>query len=1032
MATDLEEEKLDTAQEGGDSISQAGKSKPAVLIVGGDGKFIFGKFVQVLSISVDGKDPGKADSFNVITGSRVRIYGKGFGLFDSVRVRTEDRRTAVIEEVFVLEKELSFAIPSSFKKIFKADENLWLELFNNQEPNIKARLSRNLIYDSNAQEEKDIKENSKKEEAFKNSSSGRNVQANASGIGRLAENVVTDFSKGITGQFNGTKPKQTAEKASVSANKAKLDASGQNFQASSKLTAKQINDLEQDFEVNEATAVVGGNLEQVEENQFRASENATVSSAVSGPGTEEFLVTKPGLEANVNQVSELVNSNASLEQDVSVSGTAKAGASPSISTQTSVKSQSVINSAEENLGSVNTQVQGSAQTESSENINFQNQAAAGQDIQANASVSKPFVSQAEESEIAEQETLENKIKNSASAEIDSSQNASIEAKADNQVSKKNEAAVLEKSPKAVDAKFDAKQKTKQDAQLSQTDSENITSAAVPEKNKLQQPDKNITAGQTDKDKEVLQQPEKLDGRKNIQGVERAGLDSISAKPLAVNSSNSLGTEDQKLTAKNNPKLNLNPQVPENEIKQQAVAEPLDSKFKDIKNRLDANDAALKNAKNQKPVLNELNRPKDRQQESGAIQKPKNLGLNNFPEKTSANSSTKSLKTNPQTESKTSSEDGENKQDVLNKSGENILDQNAEPDESSDDSNNDQQEEGSLLDRFVPPVVKQVKRIADKKSDLAKKGLGQASAKVWNYGFAISAATFFSGFDFFVGALIMDAYWIFGHRRDPKLFPLSPWQKMVTIAANLMPFIYALLLLLLILLAGCNSGEVTKRIFISMTGGSVSETASGGGICEYLDIGNIKSFVSNQVEPISPGGLLSTGSWVSAINTSVQKFPNVPGCMLRVVIQKESAGQADVVGCDCAYNGQPQYCPNGKQSNKYFEGFPFDWDHCSYGIGLTQWTIFQKRYAQIPNDFRRWQSLNFPSRTPFGTSFYGVNDFLNPQTSLDLTAEKFSRDLKNKPGDIAGAFAAYVGASSSQAKFVSERMALYNMCINNAQ
>jgi hypothetical protein len=1028
MATDLEEEKLDTAQESGGSVSQAGKSKPAVLIVGGDGKSLFGKFVQVLSISVDGKDPGKADSFNVITGSRVRIYGNGFGLFDSVRVRTEDRKTAVIEEVFVVEKELNFVIPSSFKKIFKTDENLWLELFNNQEPNIKVKLSRNLVYDSKAQEEKDIKENSKKDEASKNSSSGRNTQAGPIGIGKFAENVVLDVSKGVSGQFNSSKSQTANPKASLATNKAKVSSSGQRFQASSNLTAKQLNDLEQDFEVNQETNIAGANLEQVEKNQFNVSQNTTVSSILSGPGTEEFLVTKPGLAVNVNEVSESVSSNASLEQDVSVSGTVKPDVSPSISTQTSVKSQSVINSAEEDTGSVNTQVQAGVQAESSENIHFQNQATAGQDISVAGSVSKPVVSQSGESEIAKQETAESKTKNPALAEIDSLQNASIEANVGNQVSNKNEPAILGETSKPIAGKLDEKQKSKQD----QKDSKSIASEGASKKNKSKQPSENISAQQTEKDKEVLQQPEKLEERKNIQGVERAGLDSISVKPSVVNSTASLGTDDKKSIAQNNPKLNLNPQVAENETKQQVVAEPLDSKFKDIKNRLNANDAVLKNAKKQRPVLNELNRPKDRPQESGAIQKPKNLGLNNFPEKTLANSSTKSSKINSDTGSKTSSEDGENKQDVLNKSGENILDQNVEPDESNKDLNNDQQEEGLLLDRFVPPVVKQVKRIADKKSDLAKKGLGQASAKVWNYGFAISAATFFSGFDFFVGALIMDAYWIFGHRRDPKLFPLSPWQKMVTIAANLLPFIYALLLLLLILLAGCNSGEITKRIFISMSGGSVSETASGGGICEYLDIGNIKSFVSNQVEPIAPGGLLSTGSWVSAINASVQKFPDVPGCMLRVVIQKESAGQPDVIGCDCAYNGQPQYCPNGKQSNKYFEGFPFDWDHCSYGIGLTQWTIFQKRYAQSPNDFRRWQSLNFPSRTPFGTNFYGVNDFLNPQTSLDLTAEKFSRDLKNKPGDIAGAFAAYVGASSSQAKFVSERMALYNMCINSSQ
>lgn len=211
----------------------------------------------------------------------------------------------------------------------------------------------------------------------------------------------------------------------------------------------------------------------------------------------------------------------------------------------------------------------------------------------------------------------------------------------------------------------------------------------------------------------------------------------------------------------------------------------------------------------------------------------------------------------------------------------------------------------------------------------------------------------------------------------------------------------------------------------------------GDMCKALDESAITRWVtaplnstqtSTGFQPSNnvPGDLNSTAQWTNQINATAEKF-GIDACILRVVVQKESGGRADIIGCDCAYNGKPQFCPNGRQSMSYTPSYPFNWDQCSYGVGLTQWTIFQKRFASIPTDFRRWRDINTPSRTPFGTQFYTVDDFLNPQTSLDLTAQAFSKYLGSNGGSVQAAFGSYAGASASQAKFVAERMALYNLC-----
>ncbi|MBI3232297.1 MAG: hypothetical protein HYZ51_04430, partial [Candidatus Doudnabacteria bacterium] len=102
---------------------------------------------------------------------------------------------------------------------------------------------------------------------------------------------------------------------------------------------------------------------------------------------------------------------------------------------------------------------------------------------------------------------------------------------------------------------------------------------------------------------------------------------------------------------------------------------------------------------------------------------------------------------------------------------------------------------------------------------------------------------------------------------------------------------------------------------------------------------------------------------------------------------------------------------------------FNWTSCSYGIGLTQWTI----YPFGGSGYQAWRDPQTPSRNILG-QWYTVNDLLDPQTSLGLTAQSFSQNLARANGDVAAAFAAFVGQSSRTGQLVNDRMALYNLCV----
>ncbi len=200
------------------------------------------------------------------------------------------------------------------------------------------------------------------------------------------------------------------------------------------------------------------------------------------------------------------------------------------------------------------------------------------------------------------------------------------------------------------------------------------------------------------------------------------------------------------------------------------------------------------------------------------------------------------------------------------------------------------------------------------------------------------------------------------------------------------------------------------------------------VCEIVEkstlgqsMNNLRSSGSFSGSYNVPGGLTSTAQWTDQINSSAQKW-NIDACILRVVVQKESSGKEQVIGCDCAANGHPEYCPDKRKN--YSSDYQFNWAQCSYGIGLTQWTIYPKGGS----GYKAWQDINTPSRNLYST-WYGVTDFLDGKTSLDLTAKAFSANLAKANGDVASAFGTYVGSSNVQSQLVADRMALYNMCKN---
>jgi hypothetical protein len=304
-------------------------------------------------------------------------------------------------------------------------------------------------------------------------------------------------------------------------------------------------------------------------------------------------------------------------------------------------------------------------------------------------------------------------------------------------------------------------------------------------------------------------------------------------------------------------------------------------------------------------------------------------------------------------------------------------------------------------------------------------LGKVSKRLWWTGFTEAWASFWTVVGMVPGIFMMLVYWIGLNRREPKPFPMSFSMKAATVFTAFFPILEIIFVLFLIAYAGCNYPLESVKLLGSRA--SILGAAGFSQECDQMNnaLESIQIYTTGTAPAPSPGGVLSTGAWTSQINAAVSRYPAVDACILRVIVQKESGGQEKIIGCDCAANGRPNLCPNGARGT-YTPDYKFNWDSCSYGIGLVQWTIYPRSSSQSWN---RWVNPLTPSRNLFGDQFYTVDDFLDGQKSLDLAARYMNNLLNETNGDVRLMFRRYMGGGAPEA-WVNERMTLYSMCKAN--
>lgn len=202
-----------------------------------------------------------------------------------------------------------------------------------------------------------------------------------------------------------------------------------------------------------------------------------------------------------------------------------------------------------------------------------------------------------------------------------------------------------------------------------------------------------------------------------------------------------------------------------------------------------------------------------------------------PENKDENAGNGNQESNPEDQDQNRADDSAPKSEEPKPSEDDQDQQNAEP-ETPQQAPGAAPEGGAALGGGA--ANKAVDAAADSK--VGQELLEKTSGQLWWYAFSVSAGTFFTGFDLLVGALGMDAYWIFGHRKQPKLFPMKRWQKLVTVFANVFPFILLTLGVSIILIAGCN-WPVGKSTLVPTYKG----TALGafiGDSCKTFDLSNV--------------------------------------------------------------------------------------------------------------------------------------------------------------------------------------------------
>ncbi len=206
-----------------------------------------------------------------------------------------------------------------------------------------------------------------------------------------------------------------------------------------------------------------------------------------------------------------------------------------------------------------------------------------------------------------------------------------------------------------------------------------------------------------------------------------------------------------------------------------------------------------------------------------------------------------------------------------------------------------------------------------------------------------------------------------------------------------------------------------------------ETVTGdktlyGGICKFYDdvmnsvnltsTGSVGSGVGNYG---NNGGPINIGQWKDLVNQDAAKY-NIDPCILNTILEMESGGgNPNAIGHDHHSGSIDPFIPNKPP----FYGLNFSGNDWSHGIGLTQWTIF-------PYSREKWPDPNVPQRLVYG-KWYGIQDFLDPNISLDLTAHILSDKLKKSGGDLRSAFKSYNGSGAAADAYADKAMNKYNQC-----
>jgi hypothetical protein len=1010
--------------------------------IGNDLKIIY-------DIAVDG-GPRKIANWKIHEGSTVEIYGSGLGLYDQVFLWVAG--SAYRQELVDKTQDgrmLSFKVGNEFTNAYEDGTGVILEFADTKNRANNRFLKQKLKYFKQTEEEKKRAAQAAEEERLKQQSSFLGGQPGVIGqiINQSIGAPVTGLAQGLAGSRDQSRPRTSTLAGAIK-------KSGQAESNAEDLDADSAEDLAPDVGVEEILKTSNG-AEVNTSGQINSNE-------VNISGQQDEVVTPGGtVSVSGRQEAGAVGATVSAAGQT-VGGTITSGVSggANIKTEASVKKTSSVSQTVSGQTKSKTTVSGSSQTTQTTKTSTQtsgNVAAAGE-IKSEQNVST-----------TETESATQKISGQGSGQASGQISQSQETQTESSVSR-------EKDVKATTS-------TKADvSKIGSDGGKRQTLVEATQENKTQteqkvQAEKNISAQAEDRRSEVGESegrqeetvqpvPESIDeDKEKDRGIQTSEKDQPEKKDQSDQKEVKNKTEikpSATVQGKTQAPEAIQSPRPQKSAPSEVVSPP--AGISSMLNKLAANDAKLQPAIGSKQQIDGAGRrekPVNLADTMGAGAEPKKEDENRKVRNGGPEVGNRRSEGLPQTENR-KPEVGESEapegSDVDRGALTNNQGQQKTGSESESEEENQDEEEPELSPteqaRQIAVNNPFIRRLAN--SEAASRAVagekqlaGLATSRVWNWAVTGAYLSGFTVIGFYLGLIVMDVYWALLHRRDKKLFPLAGWQKAVTVITNLIGITVPLLLIAIIFYVGCNFPMSGRNPIFGYKGSALGSII--GDSCQSFDLTLQRPTSVNPTGEVgglpAGGGPLSTGDWNKTI-LEVSSMYQIDACILKVVVQKESANVKDAsgknaadraIGCDCAANGHPEYCPDKRKV--YSSDYQFNWAQCSYGIGITQWTIF----PQGRSGYMAWQSSGIPSRNlVYGVSghpdiWYTVNDLLNPTTSLELAAKTFLANMKkvNSSGppfnrsDVQAAFMAYVGSSGRQAQLVADRMALYDMCKNSS-